>query len=138
MVRGLMFTAFIIFATEYASGATISTKGDVYSYGIVLLEMLTGKRPTDAMFKDGFNIHVYVSDAFPEKIVDILDPNMFGELKCRESNLENGNGHPNMVMERCIIPVVQIGLTCSKEAPRDRMRMKDVAAELSKIKQMFT
>ena len=97
----------------------------MYSFGIVLLEMLTGKRPTDAMFKDGSNIHAYVSSAFAEKIIEILDPSMFGEL--------------NMVicMEKCIIPLVHVGLACSKEAPKDRMRMEDVAAELSKIKQIY-
>ncbi|XP_078174753.1 uncharacterized protein LOC144568319 isoform X2 [Carex rostrata] len=108
---------------EYALGSTISTQGDVYSFGIVLLEMLTGKRPTDAMFKDGSNIHAYVSSAFPENIIEILDPGIFGEL--------------NMVMEKCIILLIHVGLACSKEAPKDRMRMEDVAAELSKIKQIY-
>ena len=114
---------FAIFTAEYALGSTISTQGDVYSFGIVMLEMLTGKRPTDAMFKDGSNIHAYVSNAFPEKIIEILDPSMFGEL--------------NMVLEKCIISLVHVGLACSKEAPKDRMRMEDVAAELSKIKQIY-
>lgn len=31
----------------------ITEKGDVYSFGIVLLEILTGKRPTDNLFMDG-------------------------------------------------------------------------------------
>jgi serine/threonine protein kinase len=129
-----MFTVFTIFAPEYALGASISTEGDVYSYGIVLLEMLTGKRPTDAMFKDGFDIHTYVSDAFPEKIIEIMDPNMLGDLELLQSNLENGNGRQNMVMDKCLIPLIQVGLKCSKEAPRDRMTMEHVTAELSKIK----
>jgi serine/threonine protein kinase len=137
MVHGLMFSEFTIFAAEYALGSTISTEGDVYSYGIVLLEMLTGKRPTDAMFKDGFDIHAYVSDAFPEKIIEILDPIMFEEFKLLESNLENGNGNQKVVMDKCVIPLIQVGLNCSKEAPRYRMSMEDVAAELSKIKQIL-
>ncbi|XP_078175056.1 putative receptor-like protein kinase At3g47110 [Carex rostrata] len=120
---------------EYASGSAISVRGDAYSYGIVLLEMLTGKRPTDAIFRDGFNIHAYVSNAFPEKIIEILNPSMFEELKCLESNLGNGNDLLNMVMEKCIIPLVRVSLACSKEAPKDRMRMVDVTVELSKIKQ---
>ena len=36
-------------------GSKVSVEGDIYSFGIILLEMITGKRPTDEMFKDGIN-----------------------------------------------------------------------------------
>jgi serine/threonine protein kinase len=57
-------------------GGEASTQGDVYSYGIFVLEMFTGKRPIDKMFKDGFNLHNFVNMALPEKLVQIVDPNL--------------------------------------------------------------
>lgn len=42
---------------EYGMGGEASTFGDVHSFGIILLEMVTGKRPTDDMFKDGLDLH---------------------------------------------------------------------------------
>ncbi|KAG0578749.1 hypothetical protein KC19_4G047100 [Ceratodon purpureus] len=47
---------------EYLETGKITEKGDVYSYGIVLLELLTRKRPNDDSFRDhNFNIVEWVS-----------------------------------------------------------------------------
>ncbi|XVF83920.1 hypothetical protein PTKIN_Ptkin16aG0532800 [Pterospermum kingtungense] len=37
---------------EYGLGSCVTTYGDVYSYGILLLEMFTGRRSTDEMFEE--------------------------------------------------------------------------------------
>ncbi|XP_059458514.1 probable LRR receptor-like serine/threonine-protein kinase At3g47570 [Corylus avellana] len=63
-------------APEYGMGGEASTQGDVYSYGIFVSEMFTGKRPTDKIFKDGFNLHNFVKMASTEKLVQVVDPNL--------------------------------------------------------------
>ncbi|XP_039158850.1 probable LRR receptor-like serine/threonine-protein kinase At3g47570 [Eucalyptus grandis] len=44
---------------EYGMGSAVSKDGDVYSYGVLLLEIFTGKRPTHNEFKDALNLHDY-------------------------------------------------------------------------------
>ena len=58
-------------------GGQVSPLGDIYSYGILLLEMFIGKRPIDEMFKDGLSIHKFATMALQEHIMDIVDPSMF-------------------------------------------------------------
>nr|CAD1843088.1 unnamed protein product [Ananas comosus var. bracteatus] len=124
-------------APEYGMGAKVSKEGDVYSYGVLLLEMLTGKRPTNEMFKDGLSLHKFVSMAFPERVEDILDHELFKDAGEHGLNFGMENHTNTFVFERCIIPLVEIGLSCSVESPKDRPTMEDVAHAILAIKEAF-
>ncbi|XP_048420311.1 putative receptor-like protein kinase At3g47110 [Pyrus x bretschneideri] len=58
---------------EYGMGSEVSRNGDVYNFGILLLEMFTGNRPTDNMFGDSFNLHNFVKMALPGRVTEIAD-----------------------------------------------------------------
>ncbi|KAL4295517.1 hypothetical protein GQ457_12G004410 [Hibiscus cannabinus] len=60
-------------APECGMGGPTSPEGDIYSYGILVLEMITGKRPTDDLFDDRINLHSLCKMALPEQLEEILD-----------------------------------------------------------------
>lgn len=124
---------------EYGAGSQVSTSGDVYSYGILLLEMFTGTRPVADMFKDGNSLHKSVEMAFPDRIMEIADPLLLLQQEEGRDFMQNdkiGLDSRNGFLE-CIASVARVGLSCSKESPRERMNMRVVATELHAIRDAF-
>ncbi|XP_010262817.1 PREDICTED: putative receptor-like protein kinase At3g47110 isoform X2 [Nelumbo nucifera] len=130
-------------APEYGMGLKVSTHGDVYSYGILLLEMFTGRRPTDEIFKDVLNLHNFCKAALPEKVMEIAGPlflyeeeaEQIGSVEVPCSN-ELLNGLEEKI-QKCLISVIGIGVACSAESPRERMDMNEVTREMHLIRDIF-
>lgn len=72
---------------EYYQSFRCSTKGDVYSYGVVLLELLTGKRPTDSADFGDNNLVGWVKQHAKLKITDVFDPELMQEDPALEIEL---------------------------------------------------
>uniref|UniRef100_A0A7N2LKD2 non-specific serine/threonine protein kinase n=1 Tax=Quercus lobata TaxID=97700 RepID=A0A7N2LKD2_QUELO len=110
---------------EYGVGCDVSTKGDVYSYGILLLEMITGKRPTNCVFEGGLNLHNYASMALPNRVIEISDPKLLNN--CGDTDRT----------EECLISMVKIGVSCSMELPQERWDIIKALSELYLVRDIL-
>ncbi|XP_029130294.1 receptor kinase-like protein Xa21 [Cajanus cajan] len=113
---------------EYGAGVHVSAKGDIYSYGILVLEMLTGKKPTDNMFGEGLSLHKFCENAIPDRIIEIVDSRLL------VSSAEEGTRVMERTIGECLVSFARIGVACAAELPNQRMDIKDVIVELQAIK----
>ncbi|XP_042515906.1 probable LRR receptor-like serine/threonine-protein kinase At3g47570 [Macadamia integrifolia] len=129
-------------APEYGMGGRATIQGDVFSYGILLLEMFTGKRPTDQMFTDDINLHNFAKKAFPVHVMQILDLTLLSKEEQSEEIEEDAiNRTESHLIEKyqdCITSIIEIALQCSMESPGERMNMNDVMRGLHSIKGKFS
>ncbi|GAU36649.1 hypothetical protein TSUD_213030 [Trifolium subterraneum] len=113
---------------EYGAGSQVSPQGDIYSYGILILEMLTGKRPTDNMFSESLTLLELCKKKIPEGILEIVNSQLllpFGEDR---------TGIVGNQIRMCLVKFARIGVACSEEFPTHRMPIKDVIVKLNEIK----
>ncbi|XP_020420816.1 probable LRR receptor-like serine/threonine-protein kinase At3g47570 [Prunus persica] len=116
-------------APEYGMGSQVSTNGDVYGFGILLLEIFAGKRPTDDMFNGDLNLHTFVKMALPERVTDIADSTLF----------EGGNNERRVEkIVVCLNSIFRIGIECSAESPTERLKnISDAASELHSVRDVL-
>src|SRR6266498_2196626 len=109
--------------TEYGEGSSISTLGDVYSLGILLLEMFTGRSPTDDIFQGSLDLHKFSEDALPERIWEIADTTMWLNTNAYDKATRSRT-------ENCLVSVIALGISCSKKQPRERTHIQDAVIEM--------
>jgi serine/threonine protein kinase len=117
---------------ECATGGQVSTAADVYSFGVVLLEIFIRRRPTDEMFKDGLNIVKYTEVNIPDKLLQIVDPQLVQELGLSQEDPVTVNENAD-----CLLSVLNIGLCCTKSAPSERINMQEVSTKLHTVRDSY-
>ncbi|KAL7213383.1 hypothetical protein ACSBR2_015993 [Camellia fascicularis] len=102
-------------APEYAMGGLFSVKSDVFSYGVILLEIISGKRNSGFYLTEHApTLLAYAWRLWNEgKELEFLDPLLAGSCPATE-------------VVRCI----HIGLLCVQEDPADRPNMSSVVVLL--------
>ena len=109
---------------EYGIGNEMTSCGDVYSFGILLLEVMTGKKPTNNMFIEGLSLHKFAYMALPDHVVDVIDDDAI-VLQSTEANAKK--------VEECLVATIKIGVSCSVDSPPQRMKIEIVVNELQHI-----
>ncbi|PIA40013.1 hypothetical protein AQUCO_02500022v1 [Aquilegia coerulea] len=108
-------------APEYGYTLKVDEKSDIYSYGVVLLELLSGKRPVDPEFGESINIVEWVCEKIRNNIAleESLDPSVGAQCK--------------HIQEEMLL-VLRIALLCTAKLPKDRPSMRDVISMLGEAK----
>ncbi|XP_073117556.1 cysteine-rich receptor-like protein kinase 6 isoform X2 [Elaeis guineensis] len=102
-------------APEYVMHGQLSVKSDVYSYGMLVLEIMTGRKNGGfSNSESGKSLLGYIWEQWNEgTVLEMLDPCL-------------GNHCPKTEVLRCF----QIGLLCVQENPSDRPNMSTVVMML--------
>ncbi|XP_004499117.1 lysM domain receptor-like kinase 4 [Cicer arietinum] len=108
-------------APEYLYAGVVSTKMDVYAFGVVLLELITGK--DSITLQDGREVMLYEiienivdNDNEEEKVSLFIDPCLIGS--CRKA---------------CALQLVKLSLACLIQEPEKRPNVEEVVSSLLKI-----
>uniref|UniRef100_A0ACD5VB47 Uncharacterized protein n=1 Tax=Avena sativa TaxID=4498 RepID=A0ACD5VB47_AVESA len=117
-------------APEYGEGSAVSTQGDIYSLGIMLLELFTGRSPIDDMFGNSLDLHNFVEDALPDRTLEIADPTIWLHIETKD-NVTSSR------IQECLVSVLRLGISCSKTQPRERTSIRDVAVEMHAIRDAY-
>ncbi|KAL6532893.1 hypothetical protein OROGR_013853 [Orobanche gracilis] len=105
---------------EYAYTMQVTAPGNVYSYGVVLLEILTSQLPVDEAFGEGIDLVKWVHTApargeTPEQILD-----------ARLSTVSFG-------WRKEMLAALKVAILCTDSTPAKRPKMKNVVEMLKEI-----
>ncbi|KAJ4958058.1 hypothetical protein NE237_025169 [Protea cynaroides] len=129
---GLLCGSVGYIAPEYGLGKHASIQGDVYSFGVLLLEIVTGKRPTDVLFHEGSSLHEWMKSQYPHKLEPIVKKAL---LRLAPSTAASYSGK---IWRDVILELIELGLICTQYSPSTRPSMIDVAHEMGRLKQYLS
>ncbi|CAN8270242.1 unnamed protein product [Cochlearia groenlandica] len=111
-------------APEVTDPSRVSQKADVYSFGVVLLELVTGKVPSNSvMNEEGMDLSRWVASVAREEWrSEVFD----SELTSTENTV--------VLVEEEMAVMVQIGIDCTEKHPDKRPEMAEVVRRIQELR----
>lgn len=112
-------------SAEFAYMRKITTKVDVFSFGVIVMELLTRQRPTGLMEENGLplSLHQLVEEALAngsDLLLEVLDPLLTSNIsKEQEASAEE---------------LLKLALFCTNQNPEERPIVNEVLSALLKLK----
>lgn len=98
--------------------------------------MLTGKRPTDIVFKQGLTLHEWVKNHYPYNLEKIVKQSLL--LRTITTTTSKSVENSINVGRDVIFEMIEMGIMCTQYSPSLRPNMINIAQELSWLKQYLT
>ncbi|KAH9722882.1 protein kinase domain-containing protein [Citrus sinensis] len=95
------------------------------SYGVLLMETFTRKKPTDEMFTGEMSLKHWIKESLPHGLTEVVDANLVREVQASYAKMD------------CLLRIMHLALGCCMDSPEQRMWMTDVVVKLQKIKHTF-
>ncbi|XP_058104349.1 putative kinase-like protein TMKL1 [Magnolia sinica] len=113
-------------APELTKMKDVSKESDIYSFGVIVLEILTGKEPT---YGNSFDINLPTSmrNAIPNhKVFEIFRPELL-----------NQSNHQNSITKEGLLLYLQLAIDCCSSPPSLRPDIKQIVRKLEEIGQQI-
>lgn len=112
-------------STEFAYVGKVTPKADVFSFGVIIMEFLTKKRPTSCLEENRMPITLqqYVEKFLAhavEGVPQFLDPQLLSTVKTAGEKEK-------------IVKLLELALFCTRQLPEDRPDMNEVLSTLLRI-----